>query len=90
MRTYTNWDFISAFGGVAEMPDGTPVVLQADAAGALKVADADLLAELKLVALATAQHVTDATSAAAVDVACADGTRFVEGYCESSFYYKRA
>ena len=51
---------------------------------------AAVLAAMQPVALATAVHVTNATSAAAVDVTCAAGTFAVEGYCESSFYYRRA
>jgi len=52
---------------------------------------ASLLAAVKLVALATAVHESGWNSTDAhKDVACADGTREVHGYCGSSFYYKRA
>ena len=41
--------------------------------------------------IGTALHVTNATSGAAVDMtnALPIGTRYVEGFCESDFYYKR-
>ena len=76
---------IDLWQGTAEGDEAEAVANLATSAG-----QASLLAAAKPVALATAVHVTNATSAAAVNVTCAAGTFAIEGYCESSFYYRRA
>ena len=71
----------------AVAPDGRQVRLRIDDDGNLRCS---LGSETVVVDLATAVHVTNATSAAAVNVTCAAGTFAVEGWCDSSFYYRRA